>query len=72
LGGGATQRWKMRYGKDWLSSQGKKEFAGQTSPARQSIGRTCTGPASAKLIIISITLKQSGDQNMNTSIKKIN
>jgi hypothetical protein len=29
-------------------------------------------PASAKLIIISITLKQLGDQNMNTSIKEIN
>jgi hypothetical protein len=48
---------------------GKKEFVGQISPAHQSTGRTCTGPASSKLIIISITLKQSGGQNMNTSIK---
>jgi hypothetical protein len=51
---------------------GKKEFAGQTSPAHQSTIRTYTGPASAKLIIISITLKQSGGQNINTSIKEIN
>jgi hypothetical protein len=51
---------------------GKKEFAGQISPARQSTGRTYTDPTSAKLIIISITLKQSGGQNMNTSIKEIN
>jgi hypothetical protein len=51
---------------------GKKEFVGQTSPARQSTRRTCTGPASAKLIIISIILKQSGGQNMNISIKEIN
>jgi hypothetical protein len=51
---------------------GKKEFASQTSSSRQSNGRTCTSPASAKLIIISITLKQSGGQNMNTSIKEIN
>jgi hypothetical protein len=29
-------------------------------------------PTSAKLIIISITQKQSGGQNMNTSIKEIN
>jgi hypothetical protein len=36
---------------------GKKEFVGQTSPARQSTGITYTGPASAKLTIISITLK---------------
>jgi hypothetical protein len=34
-----------------------KEFVGQISPARQSTGRTYTDPASAKLIIISITLK---------------
>jgi hypothetical protein len=51
---------------------GKKEFAGQISSARQSIERTCTDSASVKLIIISITLKQSGGQNMNTSIKEIN
>jgi hypothetical protein len=51
---------------------GKKEFVGQISPARQSTGTTCTGPTCAKLIIISITLKQSGDQNMNISIKEIN
>jgi hypothetical protein len=44
-----------------------EEFVGQTSSARQSTGRTCTGPASAKLILISITLKQSGGENMNTS-----
>jgi hypothetical protein len=50
----------------------EKEFAGQTSLAHQSTGRTCTDPASAKLIIVSITLKQSGGQNMNTSIKEIN
>jgi hypothetical protein len=50
----------------------KKEFAGQTSPTCQSTGRTYTGSASTKLIIISITLKQSGGQNMNTSIKEIN
>jgi hypothetical protein len=50
---------------------GKKEFAGQTSPSHQSTGRTCTDPASAKLIIISIILKQSHGQNMNTLIKKI-
>jgi hypothetical protein len=50
----------------------KKEFVGQTSPAHQSTRRTCTGPASAKLIIISIILKQSGGQNMNTLIKEIN
>jgi hypothetical protein len=51
---------------------GKKEFVGQTSPTRQFTERTCTDPTSAKLIIISITLKQSGGQNMNTSIKEIN
>jgi hypothetical protein len=50
----------------------KKEFAGQISPAHQSTGRTCTSSAVAKLIIISITLKQMGGQNMNTSIKEIN
>jgi hypothetical protein len=49
-----------------------EEFAGQTSPARQSTGRTRTGPASAKLIPISITLKQSGGENMNTSIQEKN
>jgi hypothetical protein len=47
----------------------KKEFVGQISPSHQSNGRTCTDPASTKLIIILITLKQSGGQNMNTSIK---
>jgi hypothetical protein len=26
LGGGATQRWKLRYGNDWLSSLGKKDL----------------------------------------------
>jgi hypothetical protein len=51
---------------------GKKEFMGQTSPTHQSTGRTYTGPDSAKLIIISITLKQSGGQNMNISIKETN
>jgi hypothetical protein len=51
---------------------GKKEFVGHTSPACQSTGRTYTGHVSAKLIIISITLKQLGGQNMNTSIKEIN
>jgi hypothetical protein len=51
---------------------GGKEFVSQTSLSRQSIGRTCTGPDSVKLIIISITLKQSGGQNMNTSVKEIN
>jgi hypothetical protein len=45
---------------------------GQTSLAHQSTGRTHTGPASAKLIIIPITLKQSGGENMNTSIKENN
>jgi hypothetical protein len=50
----------------------KKEFTGQTSQARQSTRRTCTGLAFAKLIIISITLKQSGGQNINTLIKEIN
>jgi hypothetical protein len=35
-----------------------EEFVGQTSPACQSTGGTCTSPASAKLILISITLKQ--------------
>jgi hypothetical protein len=50
----------------------KKEFVGHTSPACQSTGRTYTGHVSAKLIIISITLKQLGGQNMNTSIKEIN
>jgi hypothetical protein len=49
-----------------------EKFAGQTSPTRQSTGRTCTDPASVKLIIISITLKQSSGQNMNTLIKEIN
>jgi hypothetical protein len=51
---------------------GEKEFAGQTSLGHQSTRRTCTGPTSAKLIIISITLKQSGGQNMNILIKEIN
>jgi hypothetical protein len=46
-----------------------KEFAGQISSARQSTVRTYTGTACAKLIIILITLKQSGGENMNTSIK---
>jgi hypothetical protein len=50
---------------------GKKEFVSQTSPSRQSTGRTRTSLSSAKLIIISITLKQLGCQNMNTSIKEI-
>jgi hypothetical protein len=51
----------------------KKEFMGQTSLTRQSTRRrTCTGPTSTKLIIISITLKQLGGQNMNTLIKEIN
>jgi hypothetical protein len=72
LGGGATQRWKLRYRKNLLSSQEKKEFVGQTSSTRQSTRRTCTDHASAKLIIISITLKQSSGQNMNTLIKEIN
>jgi hypothetical protein len=49
--------WKLRYEKDWLSSY-EKEFAGQISSSHQSTRRTCTGPASAKLIIILITLKQ--------------
>jgi hypothetical protein len=44
-----------------------EEFAGQTSSARQSTRRTYTSPASTKLILISITLKQSGDENLNTS-----
>jgi hypothetical protein len=51
---------------------GEKEFVGQISSVRQSTGRTCTDPASVKLIIISITLKQSSGQNMNTLIKEIN
>jgi hypothetical protein len=51
---------------------GKKEFVGQTSSSHQSTGRTYTSPASTKLIIISITLKQMGGQNINTSIKEIN
>jgi hypothetical protein len=50
----------------------EKEFVGQTSPSHQSTGRTYTGPVSAKLIIISITLKQTDGQNMNISIKEIN
>jgi hypothetical protein len=45
---------------------GKKEFAGQISPAHQSTERTCIEPASIKLIMISNTLKSSGGQNMNT------
>jgi hypothetical protein len=52
--------------------KGKKEFTGQTPLARQSTERTCTSHASAKLIIISITLQQSGGQTMSTSIKEIN
>jgi hypothetical protein len=44
-----------------------EEFVGQTSLAHQSTGRTCTGPTSAKLILISITLKQPGGENINTS-----
>jgi hypothetical protein len=49
-----------------------EEFAGQTSPAHQSTGRTCTGPTSTKLMLISITLKQSGGENMNTSNQEKN
>jgi hypothetical protein len=49
-----------------------KKFAGQTSPSHQSTRRTYTDPASAKLIIILITLKQLDGQNMNSSIKEIN
>jgi hypothetical protein len=49
-----------------------KEFVGQISLAHQSSGRTCTGPASANLIIILITLKQRGGESMNTSIKENN
>jgi hypothetical protein len=49
-----------------------KEFVSQISPVRQSTGITCTGPTSVKLIIISITLKQSGGENINTSIKENN
>jgi hypothetical protein len=44
-----------------------EEFVGQTSPAHQSTRRTYTGPASAKLVLISITLKHPGGENMNTS-----
>jgi hypothetical protein len=49
-----------------------EEFAGQTSPACQSTGRTCTGLVSIKLALISITLKQSGGENMNTSNQEKN
>jgi hypothetical protein len=49
-----------------------EEFVGQTSLARQSIGRTCTDSTSTKLILISITLKQSSGENMNTFIKEKN
>jgi hypothetical protein len=49
-----------------------EEFAGQTSPAHQSTKRTYTGHASVKLILISITLKQSGGENMNTSNQEKN
>jgi hypothetical protein len=49
-----------------------EKFAGQTSPTRQSTERTCTDLASAKLILISIRLKQSGDENMNTSNQEKN
>jgi hypothetical protein len=49
-----------------------EEFVGKTSSVRQSTRRTCTGPASAKLILISITLKQSGGENMNTSNQEKN
>jgi hypothetical protein len=44
-----------------------EEFTGQTSLTHQSTRRNCTGSASAKLVLISITLKQSGGENMNTS-----
>jgi hypothetical protein len=50
----------------------KKRICGSNISAPSIHGRTCTGPASAKLIIILITLKQSGGQNMNISIKEIN
>jgi hypothetical protein len=33
-----------------------EEFTGSTSSARQSTGRNCTGPHSAKLILLTITL----------------
>jgi hypothetical protein len=49
-----------------------EEFASQTFLARQSTRTTCIGPASAKLILISITLKQSGGENMNTSNQEKN
>jgi hypothetical protein len=43
----------------------RKEFMGYTSLTCQSTGKICTGSASAKLLIISITLKRSGCENMN-------
>jgi hypothetical protein len=51
---------------------GEKEHVGQTSLSHQFTRRTYIGPASIKLTIISITLKQLGGQNMKTLIKEIN
>jgi hypothetical protein len=45
---------------------------GQISLTHQSTRRIYIDPASVKLIIISIILKQSGGQDMNTSFKEIN
>jgi hypothetical protein len=42
-----------------------EEFVGQTSPVHQSTEKTCIGPASTKLILLSITLTQSSGENMN-------
>jgi hypothetical protein len=49
-----------------------EEFVGQTSLTRQFTRRTYTSSASAKLVLISITLKQPGGENMNTSNQEKN
>jgi hypothetical protein len=51
--------------------RGTEEFTGSTSPAHQSTRRNYTGPDSAKLILLSITLTTDGE-NRNNPIQERN
>jgi hypothetical protein len=47
-----------------------EEFVVLTSPGYQPTGRNCINLASAKLILVSITLTQSSGENINNQIEK--
>jgi hypothetical protein len=49
-----------------------EEFVGQISLIRQAIERNYTGPASANLILLSITMTQLSGENINNRIKEKN